>query len=229
MDLSRRSTQSEAMDDPAMDEAAYRRCLADLAVVNRVTLTHRATLRWLSGKTRALPRGREISVLDVGCGQGDLLRAIADWARRRQRPVVLMGLDLNPRSAASARAAGEGEEITYLTGDVFAFQPPRKPDFIVTSQFTHHLPDDQIVQLLGWLEAHAAQGWHIADLHRHWFAYHGYPLLARLFGWHPIVRVDGQISIARGFTRAEWVVLLARAGLQARITWQPLFRHAVST
>ena len=229
MDFSRRSNQGESMDDPALDESDYRRCLADLARVNRVTLTHVATIDWLARKTRALPRAECVSVLDIGCGQGDLLRGIAAWARRQGRSFSLTGLDLNPRSAATARALSGDEDITYLTGDVFAFRPDAKPDFIVSSQFTHHLADAQIVQLLGWLQEHARLGWHIADLHRHWFAYYGYPLLARLLGWHPIVRADGQISIARGFSRREWEALLARAGLHARIKWHPLFRYSVST
>ncbi len=229
MDLSRRSTQQEVMDDPGLPEAVYRRCLTDLAKVNRITFTHRATINWLERKTRTLPSDTCLSVLDVGCGQGDLLRAIWAWGHRRGRRVSLTGLDLNPRSAAAARAAGRGEEITYCCGDVFAFQPDPRPDFIVTSQFTHHLADAEIVRLLGWLEENAVKGWHIADLHRHWFAFYGYPLLARLFRWHPIVRTDGQISIARGFSRGEWEALLAQVGVRARVNWHPLFRHSVST
>lgn len=229
MDLSLRSAQGEAMDDPNLDEKVYQRCLGDLARVNRVTLTHRATINWLAHKIHALPHSVRVSVLDIGCGQGDLLRIIAAWARREERSVSLIGLDLNPRSATAARAVGGDEDITYLTEDVFAFQPEVKLDFIVTSQFTHHLADAEIVRLLGWMDEHSRLGWHITDLHRHWFAYYGYPLLARLLGWHPIVRADGQISIARGFSRREWEMLLTQAGLHARIKWQPLFRYTVST
>jgi len=87
--------------------------------------------------------------------------------------------------------------------------------------------DDQIVTLLGWLEAHAARGWLIADLHRHFLAYYGFPVLARLAGWHRIVRQDGRISIARSFRRAEWQALLDRAGIAARIKWRFPFRYCI--
>ena len=69
---------------------------------------------------------------------------------------------------------------------------------------------------------------HIADLHRHWFAYWGFGLLATCARWHPIVRDDGMISVARSFTRAEWEQLLARAGVQADIRWWLGFRWSVS-
>jgi hypothetical protein len=117
--------------------------------------------------------------------------------------------------------------ITYHTADVFVFQPEKPIDFIVTSQFTHHLADDDIVRLLSWADRTARRGWFIADLHRHALAYYGFPLLARVAGWHKIVRKDGQISIARSFRRAEWEALLGRAGLQAQIAWRLPFRYCV--
>ncbi|MDE2240248.1 MAG: methyltransferase domain-containing protein [Rhodospirillales bacterium] len=216
------------MDAPDLNEAVYQRCLADLAALNQLTLTHRATLRWLYRATRDLPRGSRISVLDVAYGQGDLLRRIAKWAEKRGLTAELSGIDLNPRSAIAARAVTPSASIAYHTGDVFGFYPLPKPDYIVTSQFTHHLDDAKIIQLLGWLEANARRGWHIVDLHRHGFAYQSFPWLARLMRWDPIVRHDGQISIARGFTQPEWAHLLRQAGVKAQIGWHLPFRHAVS-
>jgi 2-polyprenyl-3-methyl-5-hydroxy-6-metoxy-1,4-benzoquinol methylase len=228
MEFPSRAVLDEAMDEPGLDEAVYQRCLADLAMVNRVTLTHRPTLRWLDQATKSWPREARLTVLDVGYGQGDLLRAIAAWATRRGFVADLSGIDMNPRAAAAARAAGAAQDIDYRTGDVFAVSLPRRPDFIVTSQFAHHLTDADILRLMVWMEEQAQRGWHIADLHRHKAAYHLFPLLARLMRWHPIVRSDGQISIARSFTRGDWERLLAAANIHAEIRWHLLFRYAVS-
>lgn len=228
MDLSyRRIDIPEEMDDDTTPPEVYARCLADLAQVNRVTLTHRPTLAWLDRVTRDLPRGAALSVLDVASGQGDLLRAIARWADRRGLVARLEGIDLNPRSAVSAAAAGPGLAIAYRTGDVFDYAPDPMPDYIVTSQFTHHLPDAAVVAFLRWLDSHAARGWFIADLQRHAIAYYGFPVLARIAGWHRIVRQDGAISIARSFRRAEWQALLDTAGVAATITWALAFRYCV--
>jgi hypothetical protein len=84
-----------------------------------------------------------------------------------------------------------------------------------------------VVRFVRWLDGHAARGWFIADLHRHALAYYGFPLLARVAGWHRIVRQDGQISIARGFRRAEWEGLLAASGAAAEIRWRFPFRYTV--
>lgn len=215
------------MDDARLDLADYQRCLTELAVVNRLTFTHRPTLRWLARQTRALPRGGEFSVLDVGYGDGDLLRAIARWAHRRGLKAHLSGIDLNPRSAAAARGATPPDmSIDYRTGDVFAYQPDRPVDFIVSSQVAHHLSDEEIVELLTWLETNSVYGWHLADLHRHSFAYYGFPVLARLMRSHRIIRSDGMISIARGFRRADLQAFLDKADLPAEISWYA-FRFCV--
>ncbi len=228
-DLSVRSNQPEEMDSESTSPETYARCLRDLSRVNTITFTHRATLKWLSRVTRALPKGAPISILDVACGHGDLLRAISKWATRRGLDATLQGIDLNPRSALVAADATPSEmRIRYVTGDVFRFEPEPLPQLIVTSQFTHHLSDAELIRFLGWLEAHAGRAWFIADLHRHFLAYYGFPMLARIAGFHRIVRQDGQISIARSFRKSEWLRLLAEAGIPAEVKWSLPFRYCVS-
>jgi 2-polyprenyl-3-methyl-5-hydroxy-6-metoxy-1,4-benzoquinol methylase len=222
MDLSIRSTLPELMDDAGLDPAIYQRCLRDLDRLNRITFTHQAALRWIGDVTRNL---QNVSILDVAYGHGDLLRAIA----RRGVKARLCGIDLNPRSAAAARAATPPDlKIEFLTGDVFAYEPAEKFDFIISSQFTHHLSDPEIIRLLRWCEDLALRGWYITDLHRHALPYYGFRWLARLMFWHRIVRHDGTVSIARSFRRADWEAMLAKAGIAAKISWHFPFRYSIS-
>ncbi len=226
--LKERSAEPELMDNDDISNADYNQCLADLAAVNRITRTHQATVLWLDRAIRCLPANTPITILDVACGQGDLLRMIHRFASQHHLRITLQGLDINPNSAIAARQATPSSmDITYYTGDVFAFTPAPPPDFIVSSQFTHHLSDSQVVSFLLWMERHARQGWFVADLHRHPLAYYGYSLLAGLARWHPIVRHDGAVSVARSFRRADWQALLARAGILADIHWHVPFRLCV--
>jgi len=224
MNLARRSTQPERMDTDCVDFDDYRRCLHDLSRVNVVTLTHRPMLSWL-----ARHANDDFSLLDIASGHGDALRKI----RSRYPDARLTGIDLNPwaiRAAFEATSPAAG--IDFIEGDAFAYRPERKFDFIITSQFAHHLTDEQVVSFLRWLRENAARGWFIGDLHRHVLPYYGFPVLARLALWHRFVREDGQISIARSFIRAEWEALLRRAGIteqQATIAWYIPFRLCVAT
>ena len=218
MDLSRRSPLTELMDTEAVDAADFARCLADLATVNRVTLAHRPTLAWLAAATRELPRGASFRLLDVASGHGDMLRAIARWARARGLRPVLEGLDLNPHSAPAARAATPpGLDIAYHTGNVFEHRPQTPPDFIVSSLFTHHLGDADVVRFLRWMDATARRGWFVNDLHRHAVSYRGFAALAAAMRWHRFVRHDGPVSILRAFRPPEWQALLAQAGVRAQV------------
>ncbi len=207
-----RRNAAELMDD-LTDPAEYRRCLADLEQVNTLTLARRPTLAFLDAAMRLRDPGEAISVFDVAFGHGDMLRTIARWAGRRGRPVRLGGIDLNPGAAEAARAASPGLALELATGDVLTHEPAPGYDYIVSSLFTHHLDNAQIVVFLRWMERHARCGWFINDLHRQAFPYYGFPLLGRLLGWHRVVRFDGQVSIARSFRPAEWQALLAEAGV----------------
>jgi hypothetical protein len=101
---------------------------------------------------------------------------------------------------------------------------------VVSSLFTHHLADGDIVRFLTWMEAHARVAWFVNDLYRHPFPYHGFGLLARIMRWHPFVRHDGPVSIARAFSPADWLTLLRKSGLDgvARLERRFPFRLCVS-
>lgn len=208
-DLRLRSREAEQMDDADLSAGDYAAVLADLGRVNRWTLAARPTLAFLD---QAIGEARQIRLLDVGFGDGGMLRAIAGWARRRNLAAELVGVDLNPKSADVARAAtSQGVRIDYRTGD---YRDQHGPwDFVISSLVAHHMADGELTAFLRSMEADAARGWFVSDLHRHAFAYRFYPLLARLLRTHPIVREDGQLSIARSFRAPEWAAILAAAGV----------------
>lgn len=209
--LAERRHASELMDDPALGAETYHAVLADLAKVNRITLAHRPTLSFLE---RAVGRLSSFRLLDVGFGDGDMLRAIAGWARRRGIAAELTGIDLNPRSLAAAEAKpSPGAPIRYLTGD-YADLAGGAFDCVISSLVAHHMSDAELIAFLRFMEAEAGAGWFVNDLHRHGFAYATWPLLATAMTWHPIVRTDGHTSIARSFRAAEWHALLAKAGIR---------------
>jgi 2-polyprenyl-3-methyl-5-hydroxy-6-metoxy-1,4-benzoquinol methylase len=208
--LAVRSRQDEQMDAPGLDPAVYAKVLHDLARVNRWTFTAHPVLAYMK---EAVGDARRFRLMDVGFGDGDILRAIARWAKRRGIDAELVGVDLNEKSGAAAREATPADlAIDYRAGDYLDQEGPF--DFVISSQVTHHMTDDQLTTFLRYMEAEARRGWLICDLHRHGFAYWGFPLLARLLFVHRIVREDGQLSIARSFRPAEWRALLAEAGIE---------------
>ena len=216
------------MDGDNVTEADFAACLADLATVNTVTLARPPTLRWLKRATRGMER---FSLIDIGSGEGDMLRAIAQWARKAGVDADLTGVDMNPRAEPAARAATHADlDIKYVTGNVFDHRPDTPPDFVISSICTHHMTDDEIGVFLSWMDNNAQRGWFNNDLHRHWFAFYGFAALSRVVRWHRFVRHDGPVSVARSFSRADWERLIEASGVpreHVELRWEFPFRFCL--
>jgi 2-polyprenyl-3-methyl-5-hydroxy-6-metoxy-1,4-benzoquinol methylase len=226
MSLAVRARTPEQMDAADLDPATYARVLADLSRINAVTLAQRATHAFLE---RALAGRKRLRLLDVGFGHGDMLRSISRWAERRGIDAELVGIDLNPRSAAVAEPATPATApIDYRTGD-YADLAGTGFDVIISSLVAHHMSDGELIAFLRFMEREAHLGWLVSDVRRDRFAHLGYPLLARAMGVHRIVREDGTLSIARGFRAPEWTPLLDAAGVAetARVVRRFPFRLCV--
>jgi len=215
----------EIMDDPGQSEADFRAALDGLETLNRITFAYPPLLRFLDRlvKEQGLKR---LSLLDVGAGGGDALRAVARWGETRGIELDLWGLDRSPWAERQARE--RGTPGGWITSDLFDLPPGRRFDVVTCSLFAHHLPDPLLVRFLRWLPAHAIRRWLILDLHRHWIPWTAVWAGTRLMHMHPMVSHDGPVSINRGFVRADWTRLLAEAGIAAEIRRVVPFRWAVS-
>jgi SAM-dependent methyltransferase len=231
LDLSRRSTAPELMDTEPVDLATFEACLRDLERINRWTRSYALTLRWLE-QVLAEHGRRQLLLVDVGSGYGDMLRRISAWARRRGIGLDLVGIDRNPHAAvAAARATPPEASIRYLTADVFGLSSDLRPDLVISALFAHHLDDAELVRFLGWMESRARLGWLINDLHRHALAYRVARWTPHLLRMSRLVRHDAAISVARAFERRDWQFFLHQADLGTPppiVTWQFPFRYAVS-
>jgi len=225
LDFSQRAHLSEWMDEPCSYEE-FRDCLVDLAQVNRLTMTHRPTLAWLQELASTQKPNETLHIVDVGCGGGDLLRRVERWAMRQNISVRLTGVDLNPFAARAAREfTPAASEIAWITGDAFSLQTDQPIDCIVSSLFTHHLPDAEIVRFLAWMENTAQRGWFVNDLSRAPAPYYAFGALAWAMRWHRFVRHDGPISVRRAFSESDWKHSIAEAKLDCSTikleAWRP--------
>lgn len=225
-DFSQRSNEQEIMDGGIGSFELFDESLKQIEAVNHLTLGYRPLLSWVDRQLQS-PEPRPVTILDVGCGRGDLLRRIWSLARKKKVTVRLMGVDIDSWSSPAARqATPEYMGIDYRIGNVFDMDI--EADFIVCSHVTHHMKNDELVAFIRWLEAHARRGWFIGDLHRHPISF----LLAKMFLWlapvNSMIRNDGAVSVARAFTAKDWREILKQAGVPAQIRWHFPFRYGVA-
>ncbi|MGB6193287.1 MAG: methyltransferase domain-containing protein [Terracidiphilus sp.] len=209
-----RAEISEWMDEPC-SYSDLRQCLHDLAQVNRITFAYRPTLQWLGLVVRQSDGRHPLHIVDVGCGGGDMLRRIEDWAVRERIAVRLTGIDLNPLAVRAAREFTPTESrIQWIVGEMESIDTLCDPiDLVISSLFTHHLADDAIERFLAWMERVARLGWFINDLYRSRISYLGFKTMAAAMRWHRFVRHDGPVSIRRAFLPAEWGRYAEASGL----------------
>ncbi|MEO1102206.1 MAG: methyltransferase domain-containing protein [Pseudomonadota bacterium] len=225
-------TLPERMDGEP-DLPTYRACLKSLATVNTVSFGYAPTVRFAERLAARHTGPDPIRLLDVGSGYGDTMRAIAKKFSKNGVPAELIGADLNPHAATIAAEVSPRSEphvrLTFLTRDARTLSAEdTPPDGIVSSLFTHHLEDTEIIDFLRFIDDTARAGWFINDLYRSRFAATGFGLLATLSARHPYVRHDGPVSFARAFRRADWERALDAAGIMgARIFIGAPFRLCV--
>lgn len=222
-DFSQRSYEAELMDDLRSDEGEIRQNLKELEVVNKLLGGYSLILNTLT--RLSLPH--RFSVMDLGCGGGDMLRAIAVWAEKRGKEATLTGVDFNPvmiRYATEKSAAFAN--IHYRQAGVFDEElVKQKADVVTCSLFCHHFTNEELVRLIGRMYAMAHKAVVINDLHRHPFAYHAIDLLTRIFSKTEMVKHDGKLSVARAFVRKDLEKLMQEAGISAyTLRWRWAWR-----
>jgi 2-polyprenyl-3-methyl-5-hydroxy-6-metoxy-1,4-benzoquinol methylase len=219
-----RLAADELMDDPAAPAAELRGALAQLESINR----------WLSGFApsrdgirRLLPAGcRELTLLDVGSGAGDMPRRIVEWAAGRGLRARVLGIDLSAVAVELARArTPPGAAIEHQAQDLFSLEGEERFDIVHASLALHHFNGESAVAALAHMLRLARWGLVLNDLHRHFLAYHSFRALSALFWRNRLIRHDGPISVRRGFRRGELAAMLAVAGAaRCEVRWRWPFR-----
>jgi 2-polyprenyl-3-methyl-5-hydroxy-6-metoxy-1,4-benzoquinol methylase len=222
-DFSKRTLLPEKMDQPGVPEHETKQALRELEVINKFLGGYSVVLNALG----RLEWKNTLTVLDLGCGGGDMLRMIAAWAEKNGRSVRLIGVDRNPVMIEYAELQSkEKSNISYRQLDVFDNElMNEKADVVINSLFCHHFDNAELAELVRRMHKLASKAIIINDLHRHWFAYYSIKVLTYFFSRTELVKYDGPLSVARSLTRKEWESICSNAGLDDyRLKWMWAWR-----
>ncbi len=228
INLQHRSDEQELMDNPMVEETALKTALADISRVNR----------WLGGNTitihaihRLIEESndiKEFTILDLGCGDGEMLREVANSLRKKKIGAKLTGVDLNAKSIEYAKkTSAVYPEISYIQQDVLKIKPSDLHcDIIICTLTLHHLQNEEIKKVMQKCIELAAIGVIINDLQRSKIAYYLFKVFSFFFIRGHIAKNDGLISIKRGFRKKELIQYARELNLQQyQIDWKWAFRY----
>jgi 2-polyprenyl-3-methyl-5-hydroxy-6-metoxy-1,4-benzoquinol methylase len=213
--LAQRSVRPERMDDPSLPPAEHTRALAGLRRINAISLSGYVVWRALR---RFVDHARPLVLLDVACGGGDVLVAIARRARRAGVALELHGCDISPHALglAEQRLAAAGFSFTAHAADCLDPQAmePDIVDVTLSTLFLHHCVEAQARQLIASMTLSARCGCVLADLERSRLGYLAALLGSRVLSRSPVVHTDALLSVRAALSLHEVRDLLADSGVQ---------------
>lgn len=227
-DFSKRSADIETMDNLHCEGKVVEQTLKELENINYLLGGNYVTLDGIDKLIN--DRNRTYSIVDVGCGSGDILRLIYKWAAKKKLNVRLTGIDANPFIIQFAKEhTPEDWNIQFKTQDILTKEFQTQPyDILVGTLFFHHFTDEELVDFFIHAKKQARVGIVINDIHRHPFAYHAIRWLTKLFSKSAMVRNDAPVSVIRAFTKKELITILQNAGInQYSIRWMWAFRWQI--
>lgn len=227
--LTQHRTQApEMMDDFQLEGDEIKDALNRIAAINRMLGGNHVTLQGVKRLLQRIPPERPVVIADVGCGNGDMLRMLADYSRRHRRPFKLLGVDANRFTIEYAASLSTNyPDISYLCMDILS-EPfaALQYDIVLCTLTLHHFNDPDILRLLRIFQQQATTGAVINDLHRSRVAYRLFQVICRLFRLNDMSRKDGLVSILRGFKKKELHALAGRMPAQQyTLRWKWAFRY----
>ena len=223
-----RTDEPELMDDFLMEGKELQEALDKIAQINQFLGGNKLTLQGLQFLLLNLDKKNEYTIVDVGCGNGDMLRYIEDFGKNNGYTFKLIGVDANDFTIAYAKKLSANyTNINYLCEDIFdkSFDALQY-DIVLCTLTLHHFKEDEILNLMQIFYKNSRVGIVINDLHRSIIAYRLFQVICKIFTLNRMSREDGLVSILRGFKKKELIAFSKLLNFKKySIQWKWAFRY----
>lgn len=214
------------MDDFTLKGELLRDTLDKLGNINKWLGGNRVTIIGIEKLLKNKPKDKTYTIIDLGCGHGDILRLVANFGRKNGYHFKLIGIDANQDAVDYANELStDFKELSFRNIDIFSEQFEALDfDIALTTLFLHHFKNEAILDLLGNLSKHANLGIVVNDLQRSKIAYGLFKILGLTISNDMIVQ-DGLTSILRAFKRKDLEEFSEKLNLKSQIQWKWAFRY----
>ncbi|HEA30493.1 MAG TPA: methyltransferase domain-containing protein [Leeuwenhoekiella sp.] len=225
--MSARILKPELMDDPQLEESKLTAALQDVTLVNKWLGGQQITLDGIAYFFKRYPQNC-YKIADMGCGDGEMLRKMVLFCRKRGINARFIGFDLNTKSIAMAQERSvDFPEISFRQQDILKLTEKEEDFDIITTTLTmHHFTDAEILKFLNCFKKCSTLGWVVNDLQRSNLAAVLFRGFSGVFMKTEIARYDGLVSIGRGFKKKELITFAKKLGLKHyKLHWRWAFRY----
>ena len=227
MQLAVRNTDIELMDNPNLEIHELKKVFKDINRVNNLLGGSKISLRELWKLIKESPK-KSYTILDMGCGDGFMLRKAALFLRKRNIKANLIGLDLREDILSIAREASKDfPEISYKKQNVLLLKPDKfQCDILLCTLTMHHFNNEEIATFLKKFISISKLGIVINDLQRNKLACYLFKVFRFFFLRTSIAKKDGLTSIKSGFLKTELQEFAKKIpNVIHKIEWKWAFRY----
>ncbi|MGL5111296.1 MAG: methyltransferase domain-containing protein [Flavobacterium sp.] len=223
-----RTTSEEIMDDFSLAGEELREALDKIGKINQFLGGNSITLAGIKSLLKNQDTSKTLRIIDIGCGNGDMLRTIAQYGLKKKLNFDLIGIDANAFTISHASDLSKNfKNIRYSCENIFdpKFSQYHCDVFLCTLTL-HHFEDADVNKVLKLLYEKARFGMVINDLQRSGIAYRLFQLLCIVFRLNNMSRQDGLTSILRGFKEEELLQFSKKINPKSfSIKWKWAFRY----
>jgi 2-polyprenyl-3-methyl-5-hydroxy-6-metoxy-1,4-benzoquinol methylase len=216
------------MDQGVIEKDSLAAAYRDINRSNWLLGGYSATYNVLRKLISADTNSATVRVLDMGCGDGGMLRHLALRFRKLNIPVEFLGLDLSEDAIALARQKSEDfPEIRYESADILDYQGKTSPhDFVLCTLTLHHFTDTEIPGVIRGCLNLCQGAVIINDLQRSKTAYYLFKIFSAIFIRSAVASNDGLVSIRKAFRKNELLEVSKRfPNWEHSIKWNWAFRY----
>jgi len=226
VDTSCRSSEIEIMDDFTMEGTTFRDTLDKLEVINRLLGGNKVTINGLKKLLKNQSKNKIITILDLGCGHGDILRDVAKFGRKNNYSFKLIGIDANFAAIEYAKELSKDySELSFKKIDIFSENFKKQSyDVVLCTLVLHHFKNEELISFIKATIQKAKIGIVVNDLHRHKLAYYLFKFIG-FFIKNKMVREDGLTSVLRAFKRKDLENISTQIKVHFSIQWKWAFRY----
>ena len=228
LDTTYRTDLEESMDDFSMDNAGLVTALDDIARINQLLGGNAVTLDGVKTLIKDFPKDQVITIIDFGCGSGDMLRMLSKYGKDHNLNFKLIGIDANEATIRHAEKCSTNfENISYLAEDIFLYDFSKLSiDIALITLTLHHFKNDEIIKIMKVIFNLVKKGIVVNDLQRSKLAYRLFQAIIFIFRLEKMTANDGLISILRGFKREDLEKFSKDLDLKKySIKWKWAFRY----
>jgi 2-polyprenyl-3-methyl-5-hydroxy-6-metoxy-1,4-benzoquinol methylase len=220
-----RSSEKEKLDDLNLHGEPLHKALQSLEWVNRWFGNHRSVIKAIHRIYKK--EEKPLRIIDLGCGGGDLVLAVARSLRQDKIEFTITGIDGNANTLAYAHKKCEAfPEIKFLPADILSNQFSLQPcDILISSHFMYHFTADALVDFLKSNSPAISTAFIFSELKRNRIAMRLFKFSHFLLPISKLAKEDGLLAIKGSFSEKEWLTILQQACIDTyRLQHVPLFR-----